>query len=136
MALPFANLSGDPGQDYLADALTDQLTTALARLRGSVVIAHSTALTYKGKPADDLKRADVLLSKALALDPNYPPGHLVRAFALQSQFRLDEAIAEGRRALDLDPSLVDAYWHTAIAYCSRLGGELGLDSVEYRASTR
>jgi TolB-like protein len=28
--LPFANLSGDPAQDYLADALTDELTTSLA----------------------------------------------------------------------------------------------------------
>ena len=257
--LPFANLSGDPAQDYLADALTDQLTTAIARLRDSFVIAHTTALTYKGKPVDakaigkelgvryvlegsvqptgnqvrvnaqlidaesgahlwaeqfdtpradllqtqdeivtrlarsmylqlpeveaarlkrtpaanpdaedlalqcqaaflkneatflatyfrlceqalaadpnnvraltylaitflpsrgrghdpedKLKRADELVSKALALDPNYAPAHLVKAFVLQSQFRLDEAIAEDRRAFDLDPSLVDAYWH-------------------------
>ena len=259
VALPFANLSGDPAQDYLADALTDQLTTAIARLRDSFVIAHSTALTYKGKPVDakvigrelgvryvlegsvqptgnqvrvnaqlidaesgahlwaeqfdtpragllqtqdvivtrlarsmylqlpevetaslkrtpaanpdaedlalqcqaaflknedaflvtyyrlcdqalaadpnnvraltylaitflpsrgrgyepedKLKRADELVSKALALDPNYAPAHLVKAFVLQSQFRLDEAVAEDRRAFDLDPSLVDAYWH-------------------------
>jgi adenylate cyclase len=259
VALPFANLSGDPAQDYLADALTDQLTTAIARLRDSFVIAHSTALTYKGKPVDakvigrelgvryvlegsvqptrnqvrvnaqlinaesgahlwaeqfdtpradllqtqdeivtrlarsmylqlpeveaarlkrtpaanpdaedlalqcqaaflkneaaflatyyrlcdqalaadpnnvraltylaitflpsrgrgydpedKLKRADELVSKALALDSNYAPAHLVKAFVLQSQFRLDEAIAEDRRAFDLDPSLVDAYWH-------------------------
>ena len=52
VVLPFANLSGEPAQDYLADALTDQLTTAIARLRDSFVIAHSTALTYKGKPVD------------------------------------------------------------------------------------
>ena len=259
VALPFANLSGDPAQDYLADALTDQLTTAIARLRDSFVIAHSSALTYKGKPVDaktigrelgvryvlegsvqptgnqvrvnaqlidaesgahlwaeqfdtpradllqtqdqivtrlarsmylqlpeaaaarlkrtpaanpdaedlalqcqagflknevtflatyfrlcdkalaadpnnvraltylaltflpsrgrgydpedKLKRADELVSKALELDPNYAPAHLVKAFVLQSQLRLDEAIAEDRRAFDLDPSLVDAYWH-------------------------
>ena len=258
VVLPLANLSGDPSQDYFADALTDGLTTALSRLRDSVVIAHSTALTYKGKPVDarvigselsvryvvegsvqpngnqvrvnaqlidaesgahlwadqfdtsrvdmlqtqdeivarlaraihlqlpqvetarlkrtpaanpnaedlalecqaaflkndvvflrtnspceralaadpnnvraltwsatellpslgrghdprdDLKRADVLLSKALALDSNYAPAHLFSAFVLQAQFRLDEAIAEDRRALDLDPSLADAYWH-------------------------
>ena len=52
VVLPFANLSGDPAQDYLADALTDQLTTAIARLRDSFVIAHTTALTFKGKPVD------------------------------------------------------------------------------------
>jgi TolB-like protein/class 3 adenylate cyclase/Tfp pilus assembly protein PilF len=52
VVLPFANLSGDPAQDYLADALTDQLTTALARIRDSFVIARNTAFTYKGKPVD------------------------------------------------------------------------------------
>jgi adenylate cyclase len=52
VVLPFANLSGDPGQDYLADALTDELTTALARIRDSFVIARNTAMTFKGKPID------------------------------------------------------------------------------------
>ena len=49
---PFANLSGDPGQDYLVDALTDELTTSLARLRDTFVIARNTAMTFKGKPID------------------------------------------------------------------------------------
>ena len=52
VVLPFANLSGDPAQDYLADALTDELTTAIARVRDSFVIARNTAFTYKGKPVD------------------------------------------------------------------------------------
>src|SRR6516225_3821159 len=52
VVLPFANLGGDPAQDYLADALTDQLTTALARIRDTFVIARNTAFTYKGKPVD------------------------------------------------------------------------------------
>ena len=52
VVLPFANLSGDPGQDYLADVITEGLTTSLARIRGSFVIARSTAFTYKGKPID------------------------------------------------------------------------------------
>jgi adenylate cyclase len=52
VVLPFANLSGDPGQDYLVDALTDELTTALARMRDTFVIANNTAMTFKGKPVD------------------------------------------------------------------------------------
>jgi class 3 adenylate cyclase/TolB-like protein/Flp pilus assembly protein TadD len=52
VVLPFANLSGDPAQDYLVDALTDELTTSLARLRDAFVIAHNTAMTFKGKPVD------------------------------------------------------------------------------------
>jgi adenylate cyclase len=52
VVLPFANLSGDPAQDYLADVLTEGLTTGLSRISGTFVIARSTAFTYKGKPAD------------------------------------------------------------------------------------
>jgi adenylate cyclase len=52
VVMPFVNLSGDPAQDYLVDALTDELTTSLARLHGSFVIAHNTAMTFKGKPVD------------------------------------------------------------------------------------
>ncbi len=52
VVLPFANLSGDPEQDYLVEALTDELTTALARIRGTFVIARNTAMTFKGRPVD------------------------------------------------------------------------------------
>jgi class 3 adenylate cyclase/TolB-like protein/cytochrome c-type biogenesis protein CcmH/NrfG len=52
VVLPFANLSGDPGQDYLVDALTDGVTTSLARISGTFVIARNTAFTHKGKPVD------------------------------------------------------------------------------------
>src|SRR5260370_8857731 len=50
--LPFQNLSGDPGQEYFADGITEEITTALARLRGFFVIARNSAFTYKGRPAD------------------------------------------------------------------------------------
>ncbi len=52
VVLPFENLSNDPGQDYFADAVTDDLTTDLSRIKGSFVIARTTAFTYKGKAVD------------------------------------------------------------------------------------
>ena len=52
IVLPFANLSGDPEQDYFADGLTDDLTTDLSHLPDSFVIGRSTAAAYKGKPVD------------------------------------------------------------------------------------
>jgi adenylate cyclase len=52
VVLPFANLGGDPAQDYLADVITEELTTSLSRIRHSFVIARSTAFTYKGKAVD------------------------------------------------------------------------------------
>jgi adenylate cyclase len=52
VVLPFTNLGGDPTQDYLADVITEELTSSLSRIAGSFVIARSTAFTYKGKPID------------------------------------------------------------------------------------
>jgi TolB-like protein/class 3 adenylate cyclase/Tfp pilus assembly protein PilF len=52
VVLPFANLSGDPGQDYFADGVTENLTTELSRIPRSFVIARNTAFTYKGKSID------------------------------------------------------------------------------------
>ncbi len=52
VVLPFANLSGDPSQDYFADGVTENLTTELSRIKDSFVIARNTAFTYKGKYID------------------------------------------------------------------------------------
>jgi TolB-like protein len=52
VVLPFANLTGDPRQEHFVDAVTESLSTDLSRLGGRLVIAHNTALTYKGKPVD------------------------------------------------------------------------------------
>jgi TolB-like protein len=52
VVLPFANLSGDPNQDYFADSVTDNLTTEVSPIRDSFVIARNTAFTFKGKSVD------------------------------------------------------------------------------------
>jgi adenylate cyclase len=52
VVLPFANLSGDPAQDYFAEGVTENLTTELSRIRDSFVIARNTAFTFKGKGLD------------------------------------------------------------------------------------
>jgi class 3 adenylate cyclase/TolB-like protein len=52
VVLPFTNLSGDPDQDYVADGITEDLTTDLSRLAGSLVISRNTAFTFKGKVVD------------------------------------------------------------------------------------
>ena len=52
MVLPFRNVSNTPGQDYFADAVTDDITTDLSRLSDTLVISPGTAFTYKGKAVD------------------------------------------------------------------------------------
>src|SRR5262249_33357029 len=55
-ALPFANMSGDPEQEYFADGITEDIITGLSKLRWFFVIARNSSFTYKGK-AVDVKRA-------------------------------------------------------------------------------
>ena len=52
VVLPFANLSGDPEQDYFVDGVTESLTTDLSRIAGAFVIGRSTAFSFKGKAVD------------------------------------------------------------------------------------
>jgi adenylate cyclase len=47
--LPFVNMSGEPGQEYFSDGMTEDLITDLARLAGLFVIARNSVFTYKGK---------------------------------------------------------------------------------------
>jgi TolB-like protein/tetratricopeptide (TPR) repeat protein len=46
--LPLQNLSGDPGQDYFADSMTEELITDLGQLSASRVISRTSTMTYKG----------------------------------------------------------------------------------------
>jgi adenylate cyclase len=50
--LPFANMSGDPEQEYFADGMVEEIITALSRIRWLFVIARNSSLTYKGRTAD------------------------------------------------------------------------------------
>jgi adenylate cyclase len=52
VVLPFENLSGNAGDDYLADGITDNLTSDLSTLPGMFVISRASAYTYKGKVGD------------------------------------------------------------------------------------
>lgn len=55
--LPFANLSGDPGQDYVADGMSEEIITALSRVSGLFVIARNSSFAYRGAQADARRAA-------------------------------------------------------------------------------
>jgi len=50
--LPFANMSGDPEQEYFADGMVEEIITALSRIRWLFVIARNSSFTYKGQATD------------------------------------------------------------------------------------
>jgi adenylate cyclase len=50
--LPFANLSGDPEQEYFSDGVADDIITELSRDRALFVIARNSSFTYRGQSID------------------------------------------------------------------------------------
>ena len=52
MVLPFANIGGDPEQEYFVDGVIESLTTDLSRIHGAFVIGRNTAFAYKGRSPD------------------------------------------------------------------------------------
>jgi adenylate cyclase len=50
--LPFQNMSGDPEQEYFADGMVEDITTALSRFKSLFVIARNSSFTFKGKAVD------------------------------------------------------------------------------------
>ncbi|WGD49136.1 winged helix-turn-helix domain-containing tetratricopeptide repeat protein [Bradyrhizobium sp. CB1650] len=50
--LPFANMTGDPEQEYFADGMVEEITTALSRFKWLFVIARISSFTFKGRVVD------------------------------------------------------------------------------------
>jgi TolB-like protein/tRNA A-37 threonylcarbamoyl transferase component Bud32 len=53
--IPFVNVGGDSAQDYLADGVSDELATALGKLRGVHLAARSAAYRYRGQRGVDVR---------------------------------------------------------------------------------
>jgi len=73
--LPLENLSGDPGQEYFSDGLTDELITSLAQLANLRVISRTSIMQYKGvrKPLPQIGRelgVDAILEGTVARSGN------------------------------------------------------------------
>jgi TolB-like protein len=84
--LPFLNLSGDPEQAYLADGLTDQIVTDLARFKALSVLSMETTAKYQQQSAD--------------------PQHLKRELGVN--YLLDGSVQREMDALKLSTRLIDA----------------------------
>ncbi len=58
--LPFSNMSGDPDQEFFSDGITEDIITALSKIRWFFVIARNTTFSYKGQPVDVKQVAEEL----------------------------------------------------------------------------
>ncbi len=78
LVLPFRNLSDDPAQDYLTDAVTSDLTVDLSRMQDIAVISAATAMTYKGRALDVREIGRELRVRYLVVGSIGRSGDLVR----------------------------------------------------------
>jgi adenylate cyclase len=85
--LPFANMSGDPEQEYFADGMVEEIITALSRIRWLFVIARNSSFTYKGK-AVDVKQVGRELGVRYVLEGS------VRKAGKQVRIEAEAALAE------------------------------------------
>jgi TolB-like protein/DNA-binding winged helix-turn-helix (wHTH) protein len=74
--IPFANLSGDPAQDYFADGMTDEVITMLAKSTPLRVVSRTSAMQFKGinRPMRDIARelgVDAILEGSVERSPNH-----------------------------------------------------------------
>jgi TolB-like protein/class 3 adenylate cyclase len=99
--LPFANMSGDPEQEYFADGISEDIITGLSKLRWFFVIARNSSFTYKGK-AVDIKRV---------------------ARELGVRYVLEGSVRKGGNRVRITAQLIDAATNNHI-WADRYDGEL------------
>ena len=105
VVLPFANMSGDPQQEYFADGIAENLGTDLSSLSGLFVIARNTAFTYKGKTVTPAQVAEQLGVRYLVEGSVQRSGDVVRINA-----QLIDAVSGGHAwAGRFDGSLADIF---------------------------
>jgi TolB-like protein len=79
--LPFINMSGDPGQDYFSDGISEDIITGISKLRWFFVIARNSSFAYKGNPVPMKQIAEELGVRYLVEGSVRKSGGLVRITA-------------------------------------------------------
>jgi tetratricopeptide (TPR) repeat protein len=110
----FIGKDADVGYRLCEQALDVDPNNVRALSQLSVKYFLPVSFGRSADPKADLKRADDLLSQALALDRNYAFAHLAKSEVLIDQSRYDESITETETVLALDPSSVWAYFYLAM----------------------
>jgi adenylate cyclase len=104
-----AGLFGKEAETACKRALDADPNNVIALSMSSIGYTLPILLGRSTDPRADLKRADELASRAIAVDGNNPIGYLAKGNVLKVERRFDDAIAEFERALALDPNVPEAY---------------------------
>jgi adenylate cyclase len=117
--LPFQNMSGDPEQEYFADGMVEEITTALSRIRWLFVIARNSSFTYKAH-AIDVKQVGRELGVRYVLE-----GSVRKA---GGRMRSRSPPAQASRGMPTSPCAVASFAEPAPRRCSlREAGKMCFD---------
>lgn len=131
--LPFANLSGDPDQEYFADGIVDDIITALSRFTSLLVIARNSSFTYKGR-AVELRQIGRELGVRYALE-----GSVRRA---DKRLRISAQLVDCERSVQLwterFDGLIDDIFDLQDQIAAQAAGAIArkLDRAEYERAKR
>jgi TolB-like protein/Flp pilus assembly protein TadD len=128
VVLPFANIGGDPEQEYFVDGVTESLTTDLSRISGSFVIARNTAFAYKGKPID-VKQIGRELGVRYALEGSVQRG----GNRLRVNVQLIDADGGAHLWAERFDKPVADLFDMQDEIVARLAGQLGTELIEVEA---
>src|SRR5207247_6127203 len=96
--LPFENMSGDAGQEYFSDGITEDLITGLSKLSGLFVIARNSVFAYKGKTLNPAQVSRELGVRYVLEGSVRKAGNRVR---ITAQLRSEEHTSELQSRVDL-----------------------------------
>ena len=146
--LPFVNVSGEPEQDYFADGISEDIITALSKVRWFLVIARNSSFVYKGQPINTKRIGEELGVNYLIEGSVRKSGDRVRitaqlndtaignqlwserydrqlagVFDVQDVYlrRFEDSLAEFELALRLNPNfaLAQGYYGLGLSYVGR-----------------
>jgi TolB-like protein len=115
VVLPLASMSADPEQDYFADGMTEEITTALSRISGLFVIARNSAFTYKRR-AIDVRQVGQELGV----------GYIVEGSVRRSgeRLRIAAQLIDAASGAHLWADRFDGEWHDIFAFQERVAASI------------
>jgi tetratricopeptide (TPR) repeat protein len=112
----YVGKDADAGYALCEQALAIDPNNAAALLESGTKFFMAAALGVTKDPKGDIRRADELASRGLALDPDSGWAHVLKGNILQIQGRTEEAVAEHELGIALDPSAVDGNANLGVDY--------------------
>ena len=108
--------AGMPGSELCERALSIDPGNVRALVQLAMHYGYRVSRVQSSDSAADLERANVLVTRALEIDPGYYAAHCAKATVLEGQHHVPDGIAAAERCLALNPTYAGAYVRLALLH--------------------